>query len=62
MKEIIEGFLRFQKEIFPERVQLLKKLSRAQAPTALFVTCSDTLCKRFEFSFCMRRPSDDEGA
>jgi len=49
MKEIIEGFLRFQKEIFPERVELFKKLSRAHAPTALFVTCSDTLCKRFEF-------------
>ncbi|MEM5342172.1 carbonic anhydrase [Paraburkholderia azotifigens] len=42
MKEIIEGFLRFQKEVFPQRAELFKKLSGAQAPTALFVTCSDS--------------------
>jgi carbonic anhydrase len=42
MKEIIEGFQRFQKEVFPERAELFKRLSRARAPTALFVTCSDS--------------------
>jgi hypothetical protein len=42
VKEIIEGFLKFQKEVFPQRAELFKKLSHAQAPTALFVTCSDS--------------------
>ncbi|MGO4763671.1 carbonic anhydrase [Cupriavidus sp. 2KB_3] len=42
MKEIIEGFLKFQREVFPARAALFKKLATAQNPTALFVTCSDS--------------------
>lgn len=42
MKGIIEGFLTFQKEVFSERKELFERLSHAQAPTALFVTCSDS--------------------
>ncbi|MDW3687815.1 carbonic anhydrase [Cupriavidus sp. CV2] len=42
MREIIEGFLRFQREAFPERSELFKSLANGQRPTALFVTCSDS--------------------
>lgn len=42
MKEIIEGFLKFQRDVFPSQAALFKKLATAQAPTALFVTCSDS--------------------
>jgi carbonic anhydrase len=42
MKEIIEGFLKFQRDVFPSRAELFKRLSTTQAPTALFVTCSDS--------------------
>ena len=35
MKEIIGGFLRFQREVFPQRADLFNKLSHAQAPAAL---------------------------
>ncbi|MHB9842207.1 carbonic anhydrase [Paraburkholderia terrae] len=42
MKEIIEGFLKFQRDVFPERAALFKKLATSQSPTALFVTCSDS--------------------
>jgi len=42
MKEIIEGFLKFQREVFPSQAELFKKLASSQNPTALFVTCSDS--------------------
>ncbi|SKD04172.1 Carbonic anhydrase [Burkholderia sp. CF099] len=42
MTEIIEGFLKFQRDVFPERAVLFKKLATSQSPTALFVTCSDS--------------------
>lgn len=42
MQKVIEGFLKFQKEVFPERTQLFKELARQQKPKVLFVTCSDS--------------------
>ena len=32
MKDVIEGFLRFQKEAFPQRSNLFKKLALNQNP------------------------------
>lgn len=42
MKEIIEGFLKFHRDVYPSQVELFKKLATAQNPTALFITCSDS--------------------
>ncbi|MFT3848223.1 MAG: carbonic anhydrase [Propionivibrio sp.] len=42
MQKVIEGFLKFQKDVFPERTQLFKKLAQTQNPKVLFVTCSDS--------------------
>ncbi|ADG96616.1 Carbonate dehydratase [Segniliparus rotundus DSM 44985] len=42
MREIIEGFLTFQQEIYPKRLELFKKLAAAQSPKALFISCSDS--------------------
>jgi len=42
MKDIIEGFLKFQKDVFPERVALFKSLAGHQHPRALFISCSDS--------------------
>jgi carbonic anhydrase len=42
MKDIIDGFLKFQREAFPERVKLFKDLANHQNPRALFISCSDS--------------------
>jgi len=42
MRDIIAGFLRFQKEIFPTRRELFKTLATGQTPKALFISCSDS--------------------
>ena len=42
MKDIIEGFLKFQREAFPDRSELFKELATAQNPGALFIACSDS--------------------
>lgn len=42
MQKIIEGFVKFQKEVYPGRTDLFKKLAGQQNPKALFVTCSDS--------------------
>lgn len=42
MQTIIDGILKFQREAFPERSALFKKLATSQSPGALFVTCSDS--------------------
>ncbi|WP_104190394.1 carbonic anhydrase [Cryobacterium sp. Y82] len=42
MHDIIEGFLKFQREAFPARSELFKKLATAQNPKALFIACSDS--------------------
>jgi carbonic anhydrase len=42
VQKVIEGFLKFQKDVFPERTQLFKQLAQQQNPKVLFVTCSDS--------------------
>jgi carbonic anhydrase len=42
MKALIEGFIKFQKEVFPERTDLFKYLATTQNPKVLFITCSDS--------------------
>ncbi|OON37998.1 carbonic anhydrase [Izhakiella australiensis] len=42
MKEIINGFLSFQENVFPERRELFRGLASSQSPKALFISCSDS--------------------
>lgn len=42
MKAIIDGFLKFQQEAFPERSTLFRELATRQSPRALFISCSDS--------------------
>ncbi|MDB5997307.1 MAG: carbonic anhydrase [Pseudomonas sp.] len=42
MKALIDGFIKFQKEAFPQRTDLFKHLATTQHPGTLFITCSDS--------------------
>lgn len=42
MKDIIEGFLRFQSDAYPVRAELFKNLANKQSPSTLFISCSDS--------------------
>lgn len=42
MSEIIDGFLKFQRDVFPRRAALFQRLANHQAPRALFISCSDS--------------------
>lgn len=42
MKEIVEGFLKFQCEVVPVHKALFSKLATSQAPRTLFISCSDS--------------------
>lgn len=42
MHDIINGFLAFQQDAFPQRSGLFRELAAAQNPQALFVSCSDS--------------------
>ncbi|SPK75979.1 carbonic anhydrase (plasmid) [Cupriavidus taiwanensis] len=42
MRDFVEGFLKFQREAFPERSELFQRLATTQNPTTLFITCSDS--------------------
>ena len=42
MDHIIDGVLRFQRDVYPNKAALYRELSLAQAPTALFIGCSDS--------------------
>lgn len=42
MKALIDGFIKFQKEVFPQRTDLFKYLATTQTPDTLFITCSDS--------------------
>jgi carbonic anhydrase len=42
VKQIIDGILKFQREVFPEQKALFQELSTVQHPRALFIGCSDS--------------------
>ncbi len=42
MKDIIQGFLKFQNEVYPECIELFKGLASQQNPRTLFISCSDS--------------------
>lgn len=42
MERIIDGVLKFQREVYPSRKDLFHQLALSQAPDALFIGCSDS--------------------
>lgn len=42
MRDIIDGFLKFQRYAFPKRTALFKELATSQHPRTLFISCSDS--------------------
>jgi carbonic anhydrase len=42
MQDIIDGFLKFQRDAFPQRSELFRKLATSQHPSTLFISCSDS--------------------
>ncbi len=42
MEKLVEGFKKFQAEIFGGKRELFSRLSEGQTPRALFITCSDS--------------------
>lgn len=42
MKKLIEGFKKFQREVFKTKRDLFTSLARGQEPRALFISCSDS--------------------
>ncbi|MEO9383672.1 carbonic anhydrase [Chromobacterium phragmitis] len=42
MQDILAGILKFQREAYPERADLFRRLAGQQAPRALFIACSDS--------------------
>ena len=42
MERIIDGVLKFQREVYPNRKALFHELAASQAPAALFIGCSDS--------------------
>lgn len=42
MPHFAAGVIRFQNEIYPQKKDLFERLSKGQAPEALFITCSDS--------------------
>jgi carbonic anhydrase len=42
MPHFAAGVIRFQNEVYPKKKDLFEKLSKGQAPEALFITCSDS--------------------
>lgn len=42
MEKLVEGFKKFQSEVFGAKRELFTKLSQGQEPRALFITCSDS--------------------
>jgi carbonic anhydrase len=42
MNQIIEGVLRFQREVYPRSEELYQELALGQTPAAMFIGCSDS--------------------
>lgn len=42
MDKLIDGFRRFARDVYPTKRELFGKLAGGQAPSTLFITCSDS--------------------
>ncbi|MCD0493244.1 carbonic anhydrase [Chromobacterium violaceum] len=42
MQDIIAGILKFQREAYPRRAELFRRLAGDQSPATLFIACSDS--------------------
>jgi carbonic anhydrase len=42
IREIIDGFLKFQRDVLPQRAEFFKRLATSQHPRASFISCSDS--------------------
>ena len=42
MQDLLDGAVRFQKEVYPAKRELFARLAGKQTPTALFITCADS--------------------
>jgi carbonic anhydrase len=42
MQDVVDGFLKFQREVVPQRTRLFKQLATSQHPHTLFISCSDS--------------------
>ncbi|MDF2641169.1 MAG: Carbonic anhydrase, partial [Pseudomonas sp.] len=42
LQHIVDGFMHFRHEVFPQQQELFKKLATAQKPRAMFITCADS--------------------
>ncbi|QNI32302.1 carbonic anhydrase [Alloacidobacterium dinghuense] len=42
MKHLVHGYLRFRKDVFPQRKDNFHLLAERQAPDVLFITCADS--------------------
>ena len=47
MNDIIEGFLKFQREAFPRRSEPFRRLAISQIPHTSFIACSDSRVVHF---------------
>ena len=42
MQDLLDGVVKFQKEVYPEKRELFERLAGKQTPSALFITCADS--------------------
>jgi carbonic anhydrase len=56
MKQLMDGLVRFQREIFPEHQELYRSLSSSQHPEILLLACSDS--RVVPAAFLQAKPGD----